>query len=169
MVPQGENFESVSVNIHEAGSFTNFDERDPGTNFFDDITKSNFQSSYFKQTKQRKNCTFVKKLNVLHVNIRSIKRNFENLKALSEKCELVFNIISVLETRFSNTKLQKKSNLSFTEFDCVPYEKSKNSRGGGVLIFIKKNLSYKIPKDFSESDEQREMFSLEISKKIPPI
>ena len=41
MVPQGENFESVSVNIHEAGSFTNFNERDPDTNFFDDINKQN--------------------------------------------------------------------------------------------------------------------------------
>ena len=36
------------VNVHKAGSFTKFDERDPDNNFFDDITKSSFQTSYFK-------------------------------------------------------------------------------------------------------------------------
>ena len=46
-----ENFENMSVNIFETGSFTKFDERDPGTNFFDDITKSNFETSYFKPKK----------------------------------------------------------------------------------------------------------------------
>ena len=46
-----ENFKNMSVNIFETGSFTKFDERDPGTNFFDDITKSNFETSYFKPKK----------------------------------------------------------------------------------------------------------------------
>ena len=35
------------VNVHKAGSFTKFDERDPDNNFFDNITKSSFQTSYF--------------------------------------------------------------------------------------------------------------------------
>ena len=43
MVPQTKNFEIISVNIYETGSFTKFDERNPGTNFFDDITKSNLR------------------------------------------------------------------------------------------------------------------------------
>ena len=107
----------------------------------------------------------MEKLNVLHVNIRSIKRNFENLKALLEECEFVFNIICVSETWCSNTELQNNSNLSLTGFDSVPYEKSKKNRGGGVLIFIKKNLSYKIRKDLSESDEHKEILSLEVSCK----
>ena len=41
----------------------------------------------------------------------------------------------------------------------------KSRRGGGVLIFIEKNLSYKIRKDLSESDEHKEILSLEISYK----
>ena len=101
----------------------------------------------------------MEKLNVLHVTIRSIKRNFENLKGLLEECELVFNIICVSETWSSNTKLQNNSNLSLTGFDSLPYERSKKNRGGGVLIFIKKNISYKIRKDLSESKEHKEILS----------
>ena len=90
----------------------------------------------------------------------SIKRNFENLKALLEECELVCNMICVSETWCSNTELQNNASLSLAGFDSVPYKRSR--RGGGVLIFIKKNLSYKIRKDLSESDEHKEILSLEI-------
>ena len=164
MVPQTENFENISVNIYETGSFTKFDERDRNTNFFDDITKPNFETSYFTPNKVKpylRSTQYLEKLNGLHVNIQNIKRKFENLKALLEECELVFNIICVSETWCSNTELQSNSNLSLAGFDSVPYERSKKSkRGGGVLIFIKKKLSYKIRKDLSESDEHKEILSL---------
>ena len=166
MVPQTEHFENISVNIYETGSFTKFDERDPDTKFFDDMTKLNFETSYFKPNEVKpylRSTQYLEKRNVLHVNIRSIKRNFENLKALLEECELVFNIICVSETWCSNTELQNNSNLSLAEFDSVPYEGSKKSRrGGGVLIFILKNLAYKIRNDLSESVEHKEILSLEI-------
>ena len=169
MVPQTENFENISVNIYETGSLTKFDERDPDTNFFDDMTKSNFETSYFEPNEVKpylRSTQYLEKLNVLHVNIRSIKRNFENLKALLEECELVFNIICVSETWCSNTDLQNNSNLSLVGIDSVPYERSKKSRReGGVLIFIEKKLSYKFRKDVSESDEHKEILSLEISSK----
>ena len=87
------------------------------------------------------------RINVLHVNIRSIKRNFENLKAL-EECEYVFNIICVPETLCSNTNPQNNLNLSFKGFASVPYERSKNSREGGVLIFIKRIFLIKFEKIF---------------------
>ena len=169
MFPQTKHFENISVNIYETDSFTKFDERDTDTNFFDDITKSNFETLYFKPNEIKPNfqsTQYLEKLNVLHVNIRSIKRNFENLKALLKECELVFNIIRVSETWCSNTELQSNSNVSLAGEDSVSYERSKKSRrGGGVLIFIKKSLSYKIRKDLSESDEHKEILSLEISFK----
>ena len=40
-----------------------------------------------------------------------------------------------------------------------------SSFDGGVLIFVKKNLLFKILKDLSESDEHKEILSLAISNK----
>ena len=51
MVPQTISFEPFSCNIYETSSFTKFDERDPDTTLFDDITKSNFETWYFKPNK----------------------------------------------------------------------------------------------------------------------
>ena len=74
MVPQCETSENISVNIYETGSFTKFDERDSDTNFFNDIIKSTTKvKPYLRST------LYFEKLDVLHVNIRSIKRNFENV------------------------------------------------------------------------------------------
>ena len=118
MVPKTENFESIFVNSYETGSFTKIDERNPGTNFFDDITKSNYETSYFKPNEIKpylRSTQYLEKCNVLHVNIRSIKPNFENLKALLEECELDFNIICVSEIWCSNTELQNNSNLSLAD------------------------------------------------------
>ena len=109
MVPRTENFENISVNIYETHSFTKFHERDRDTIFFY-ITQSSFGTSYFKPNEVKpylRSTQYLEKLNVLHVNIRSIKRNFENLKALLEECEFVFNIICVSETWCSSTELQK--------------------------------------------------------------
>ena len=138
MVPQTENFENISVNICETDSFTRFDEKDADTTFFYDITKSSFETSYFKTNEVKpylRSTQYLEKLNVLHVNIRSIKRNFENLKALLEECEFVCNIICVSETWCSNTELQNNSSLSVTGSNSVPHERSNKSRGGGVLIY----------------------------------
>ena len=51
MLPQTEDFQNISVNIHETGFFTKFDERDPDTNLSHDITKSNFETSYLNKSK----------------------------------------------------------------------------------------------------------------------
>ena len=72
MVPQTENFENISVNIYETDSFTKFDEKDPDTNFFCDITKYSFQPSYFKPNEVKpypRSTQYLEKLNVLQYNI----------------------------------------------------------------------------------------------------
>ena len=107
------------------GTFTKFDERDPDTNFFDDVTKSNFDASYFKPNEW--NRTF--EVHSIWKNVMSfmsifevLKPNFDNLKELLEECELVSNIVCVSETWCSNTELQNNSNFSLAGFDFVPYE-----------------------------------------------
>ena len=72
----------------------------------------------------------------LHVNIRGIKHNFENSKALLEDVSL-FQYDMCLRNLVVNHRTPKQFKF-FAGFIYVPYEKSKNSRGGGVLIFIKK-------------------------------
>ena len=88
---------------------------------------------------------------------------------LLEERELVYNVIRVSQTWCSNTELQNNSNLSLTGFDSVPYKRGKKSWGGGVLIFIKKNLSYKIREDLCESVNLKKYFPSKFRIKPPSI
>ena len=138
MVPQTKNFENISVNIYEPGSFTKFNERDPDTKFFDDIRKSDFETSYFRPNEVKpylQSTQYLEKLNVLHVNIRSIKCNFENLKALFEECELVFNIICDSETWCSSETPNYKTIIIFLLLDSILFLTKEVKRVGGEAEF----------------------------------
>ena len=104
MVPQTKYFGNISEkyfwNIYETGLDTKFDEMDPDTNFFDNTIKLNFETSYFGPKKVKpylQRTKYLEKLNVLHVNVWSIKHNFEDLITLMGERELVFHIICVSE------------------------------------------------------------------------
>ena len=72
MVPQTKSFENISVNVYETGSFIKFDARDPDTTIFDDITKSSFETSYFKPNEVKpylRSTQYLKKLLMSYMSI----------------------------------------------------------------------------------------------------
>ena len=87
MLPQTEDFQNISVNIHETGFFTKFDERDPDTNLSHDITKSNFETSYLNKTEKNRT-----------IEVHSILKNVPSYMSIFE----VFNVIlkTLLEILF---------------------------------------------------------------------
>lgn len=77
---------------------------------------------------------------LLHNNVRSLKRNLENLQAhLLDELDYNFSIIGV-----SETKITRKNSLEFNQdlpsykFENVPTLLS----SGGVGIYISSNLNY---------------------------
>ena len=79
-----------------------------------------------------------KKLNVCHVNIRSLSRS--KLKAIQVSLSKVFDIITVSETHLHQ-------GVPDDLFDLQGFHKiirkDRNGPGGGVAIFIKQNIIYK--------------------------
>ena len=72
MVPQTKSFENISLNVYETGSFIKFDARDPDITFFDDITKSSFETSYFKPNEVKpylRSTQYLKKLLMSYMSI----------------------------------------------------------------------------------------------------
>ena len=79
-----------------------------------------------------------KKLNVCHVNIRSLSRS--KLRAIQVSLSKVFDIITVSETHLHQ-------GVSDDLFELQGFHniirKDRNGHGGGVGIFIKQNIFYK--------------------------
>ena len=101
---------------------------------------------------------------VLHLNIRSINKNFEAFTEFYSKLNHIFSVIFFSETWASEENINKNSTFQLKNYKMI--HQIKNSRkGGGLCIFIHEALCYKLRKYLSINSEAIESLSIEISNK----
>ena len=133
-----ENFESLNFNPFPNEGFSDTeDERDPDENFFNELNTQNFECSYLFPNEiesflsEKENSETI---NAIHVNIRSLPKNFDNLLDILRNSKYSFNILCITETWCTDTTLKSNSNLHLPNIDLISQERKTNKRGGGVLI-----------------------------------
>ena len=94
---------------------------------------------------------------MLHVNIRGLKTNFENFGNLLNNTGSSFNIICLTERWCSNPEIINSSYFDTNNYKVIPFERKTNERGGSLPIYVKTDLMYKIRKDLSISDKDKEI------------
>jgi len=99
-------------------------------------------------------------LNIIHINCRSLKKNFGSLNILLQSLADKLSAIAVTETWLTES-LQHAYNI-------LGYNLVTNSRvdrcGGGVGIFVNNNFDYKIRHDLSRMSEYIESIFIEIRR-----
>ena len=168
MAPNINDYESIVFNPFEGDRLSQDDERDPDINFFDISNTHEFNCSYFNpdeintylsENGQHENIT------ALHVNIRSIKHNFETFHDFLGETKSIFNVLCLTETWSSDEDIRSNSALQISGFNAIPYERKTKKRGEGVLIYLAKNLMYRLRDDLSISDGDKEILTIEIINK----
>ena len=77
--------------------------------------------------------------NVLHMNISSICRNFDDLQTLLARINVKFNVIGLTETRLNKSSIRNTNiDLSGYSFPHTPTE----ANCGGALFYIDNNINY---------------------------
>ena len=136
---------------------------DPDLNFFtqelaDTLNSSNYTSVDIinKKLFDMKNPGF----SVLNLNIRSAPKNLHSLKIMLENLKHNFSCIGLSETWL------KDSNVDVYHLDGYKHEfyTRKKKQGGGVSIFIEKDLTYKNRVDLGVSNSDFEIIWVEIFK-----
>ena len=97
-------------------------------------------------------------LNIMHLNCRSIKKNFDSLKTLLSSFSRKLTAIAISETWLSpaTEDIYQLNGYSFVS-------NSKDNRcGGGVGIYLDNNLTFKIRNDLSIMDNIIECIFVEI-------
>ncbi|KAJ8031441.1 hypothetical protein HOLleu_24631 [Holothuria leucospilota] len=104
-----------------------------------------------------------KGLSIIHFNCRSLYANFSSLETYLNELNLKFDIIAISETWLnldSNTALYELDG-----YDMFHVDRS-NRRGGGVAVYVKNSLAYKvIDKMCTEINDVLEFVSIEICVK----
>ena len=97
MPPNQINFESLHFNpLYNERFSDSEDERDPDENFFNEVNTQNFQCSYIFPNEiesflsEKKNS---KTIDAIHINIRSLSKNFDNLLDMLRDSNNSFNVL----------------------------------------------------------------------------
>ena len=140
------------------------DDLDPDSNFYNGITyhSSTFCNYYmedsFKNEIALHSQDQIKPFSLLHLNARSLQSNFKNLQPYLMSLEYEFTAIGVSET-WLHDSICDLYNLPGYNF--IENHRSHRS-GGGVGIYLNKNIEFSIRYDLSEFDNLLESVFIEI-------
>ena len=95
-----------------------------------------------------------KTFSVLHLNVRSLNKNFESLKELLTTIKFEFKVICLTETWcMDDPRNETLFNLeNYTSINQV----RKHGRGGGVCVFIPNSLTFKLRSDLGTNSNDIE-------------
>ena len=143
-----------------------YDHNDPLQDFDPEI--------HFHNTHELQNCTYYTEealesltksistpdlyLSVFHLNIRSLPRNFSHLEILLSKLHHSFTIVAITETWLTDAVASLYALPNYNhEFIC------RDSRpGGGVSLFIRKDIEYRLVSNLSRLNDDFECLFIEI-------
>ena len=123
----------------------------------DELYDSNMNCSYILPN-QFKNSVNFGDLSLLNVNIRSINKNFEKLKECLNILDHEFTIIGISETHLKDKPLEY---LHFPGYS-IEYTNRKNREKGGVCMYIKDKVKYKLREDLNAANSNYESCFIEI-------
>ena len=155
-----DDFENLTFNPFDLQYILLNNINDPDDNFFN--TNQFSDKNYFtiEETKSKLSCCDNKSFSILHLNIRSFKKNFDKLVNFLATLSFNFKVICVAEmwcsSEHSNRDLYKLSNYS-----SIHQTRSSGKPGGGLAIFVHNSLTYSVRKDLSTNNEDIESFCIE--------
>ena len=138
---------------------------EPDSNFFNTCS---FETSVLSITESR---NLLKKtdnnFSVLNFNIRSMRKNFENLKLLLQDLNFSFKIICLTETWTHGDKWKKNSNFSIPGYTVAHQSRANQiyGNGGGVCIFVHNSLNYKPCNNLCINESDCEALTVDIINK----
>ncbi|XP_065658943.1 uncharacterized protein LOC136083470 [Hydra vulgaris] len=138
-----------------------FQKSDPDQSYFSETDALQSNYSYF-YTFEIKEFLERDKFNAIHINIRSLKKNFENLCNSFEENLTIFSVICLTETWCTSADSSLDNNFKIHGYNLISLGRKTKKRGGGLIIYVKENLRYFVRHDMSISDVNIEVLTIEI-------
>ena len=154
-------FETLCFNPFFANDSLNDSNQNPDVNFYNNI--SSLESHYLSPSEIDKNFqNFCKEsFSVLHLNIRCKNKNFKAFQDFCKSLNTRFSLICLTETWANDSDINQNSLFQLEGY--IPVHQIRKSRqGGGIVIFIRDSLLYKLRNDLSINCEDIESLSIEI-------
>ena len=147
MPPNG-SFEPQSFNPFSVNEDLKDNDQDPDVNFYQ-TQISSLDTNYYIPNEVKENLENFKQksFSVLHLNIRSMSKNFESFREFLDPLCFSFSAICLSETWYQPHETAN-SNLQIPGYVSL-LQTRKNRRGGRLRIFLLESLPYKVRDDLA--------------------
>ena len=98
---------------------------------------------------------------ILHLNIRSLKKNFDSFKLFLSSLNFEFSIICFSETWLDDSALACESLYKLLHYSST-HQLRGHSKGYVISIYINDSFNYKVRTDLSVNNNDIESLSIEI-------
>lgn len=164
-----QHLESLEFNPFEINDYENsspLDYIDPDLQYYNDIAPINNVSNcrYYTEDSFQSKCNDIRHegspFSLMHQNIRSIPKNLIRFENYLESLKFNFSVIGLSETWLSDSNKQCYALQGYNHISqCRP-----NKTGGGVSLFVKDSLSFKVRHEFARNELYIEALFIEIPK-----
>ena len=151
----------ASNNILQPNSILLTDENDPDETFFNNHISLNANTPYL--TPNSVNPTLnpnTANFSLLHLNIRSLNKNFENFKQMLSDLQTQLTVICLSET-WCQENSAANSSFQLPGYTVIHQER-KHKRGGGLCVFIRNSVSYEILTNYCQNNNENETLCFKI-------
>ena len=145
------------------------DSNDPDKNFYNNIQAVDTQYYLPSELLSLSEKLHVNSENfsMIHLNIRSAKKNFEKLKDFLSQTGSFFKVLCLTETWFDDRN-SESSLYQLPQYTVIHQHRSpshKNGRAGGISMYIHDSLNFKSRKDLDINTKNLESLSIELVSK----
>ena len=139
---------------------------DPDINFFNKKSEV-VNSPYYNVDKFYSSSQNLLKnsFSVLHINIRSMNKNFEKLREYLSHAKGNFSVITLTETWCNDDETDKNSLWQLPNYTAIHQIRKSSKKGGGIALYVHNSLNYKIPKNKNINNNDIECLNIEIVSK----
>ena len=139
---------------------------DPDINFFNEKSEVVNSPYYDVEKFNSSSQNLLKNLfSVLHINIRSMKKNFEKLCEYLSHVKGNFSIVALTELWCSDDNADKNSLWQLPNYTTIHQIRNSSQKGGGIALYVHNSLNYKILKNKNINNNDIECLNIEIVSK----
>ena len=158
---QNSTFETLKFNPYDSENLLLDNNSDPDENFFKESYFTDTKYFSAEEAKLKLSCSKSNSFSLLHLNIRSLQRNFDKLTEFLDNLDFEFKVICISET-WCSENVSCNSLYKIPNYNSIHQIRGNGKAGGGVAMFIHNTLIYNMKPDLSINNDNIEALCIEI-------
>ena len=158
---QNSTFETLKFNPYDSENLLLDNNSDPDENSFKESYFTDTKYFSAEEVKLKLSCSKSNSFSLLHLNIRSLQRNSDQLTEFLDNLDFEFKVICISET-WSSENVRCNSLYKIPNYNSINQIRGNGKAGGGVAMFIHNTLIYNMKPDLSINNVNIEALCIEI-------